>query len=364
MKKYLASLIGLALFAGISGHTTEASAFNVRFCNNVPVKWSSIPPRIRAAAVSFPAGVWRNALTESVSNWNANPSNFYFNLTYDEPGVALGNGESEAWFSSDNNILGGAPAIAYTWVSSANCSVLRESDVIFDNRVAYTPYSNKSSLLGYGGSSRPFQTTSSHEFGHALGLSHENRYYNIMGSDWTHIQTNAGLAKTYAGEDASNGAVFLYGLWSTPLNDLSVSHWKRSGSSGQYSTHSRTQIFNSSGVLLSSYNDAGEPRYYVNRGQAVQVELNYENNGAQTKTMDVGHYISANDNITTVDTLVATNPSFTLARDLPFLYRRTITIPSNLAPGKYYVGAIVDRTNIVSEQNESNNSTYIAIQVQ
>jgi hypothetical protein len=367
VKKYLAGLLGLAVLTGIMNQAPKASAYGYRNCDAVvtsdTIRWKSIPPRFRASGVSFPAGVWRNALSEAVSQWNTNPSNFYFSLTYDEPSVGRNNGENEIWFSNDDSILAGAPAIAYTWWSCNPFSIkINEADVIFDNRVAYTPYTSKSSLWGYGGSYRPFQTTASHELGHAAGLLHENRFYNIMGQDWTHIHTNAGTAKTYFGEDAANGAVFLYGLYSNPLNDLSVSHWKRTGASGEYSSHSRTQMFTSSGALLSSYNDAGEPRYYVNRGQTVQVEFTYENNGAATQNPNVGFYVSTNDNITTLDTLLS-SVGFTLGRNTPYTARNYVTIPSNLAPGKYYVGAIVDRTNAVGETYEDNNSTYIAIQV-
>lgn len=367
MKKVLFGLLSLAVCAGVINQAPKASAYGYRNCNAVvtsdTIRWKSIPPRFRASGVSFPAGVWRNALSESVSQWNTNPSKFYFNLTYDEPSVGRGNGENEVWFSSDNNVLNGAPAVTYTWWSCNPFSIkLNEADVIFDNRVPYTPYTNKSSLWGYGGAYRPFQTTSSHEFGHALGLLHENRFYNIMGQDWTHINTNGGVGKTYSGEDANNGATFLYGLYSTPLNDLSVSHWKRSGASGEYSTHARTQVFNSGGALLSSYNDAGEPRYYVARGQTVQVEFTYENNGAATQYPNVGFYLSTNDYITTFDTLL-TSAGFTLARNTPYTARNYVTIPSTLTPGKYYVGALVDRTNTTSETNETNNATYIAIHV-
>lgn len=365
MKRCLTSLIaGLALFGVVAGHPSKASAFKYYQCTTLfwsgPLKWSNNSTQMRANKTSFAPGVWRDALTESVSKWNSNPSKFFFNLTVDDPDTEVGNGENEVWFTNDDNVLNGMPAkTAISW--DIGCNVT-EVDTVFDNRLPYTPFTNKSTLGAYGGSSRPFQTTASHELGHALLLDHENRFYNIMGEDFTHLHTNAGVAKTYPGEDASNGAVFLYGLFSTPLNDLSVSHWKLSGKTGGYSLHGRTQIFDTSEAVLSSYNDAGEPRYYVNRGQQVQVELTYENNGAEKKTVNFGHYISTNQDITTFDTLIRES-SLTLGRDTPLTTRHIVTIPSSLAPGKYYIGAIVDKNNVVSEQDETNNSTYIAIEV-
>lgn len=366
MKGRLASLIGLSLFVATTGYTSDASAYGYRTCgvfSQSNVRWKDIPPRIRASGVSFStSGSFRGALTNSVSHWNTNPSKFYFNLTYDEPSVDRNNGESEIWFSSDQNVLQGAPAIAYTWRSFWDCSKITEADIIFDVNEGYTTSTNRRSLRGYGGSNRPFQTTASHELGHALGLLHEKRFYNIMGQDWTHIHTNNGTATSYQGEDASNGAVFLYGLHSTPLEDLSVAHWKWSGSSGEYSTHTRTQMYNTSGGVLSYFTNDGETTYNVNKGQQVQLELTYENNGANTKTVQVGYYISTNDFITTADIYIGEG-TYTLGRNTPFTDRTTLTIPNTLTSGKYYIGAIVDKNNVVSEQYEYNNATYIPIKV-
>ena len=365
MKRLLGSLIGLSLFAGITGYTSDAFAYGYRECgvfSKSPVKWKDVPPRLRASGVSFPAGAWRDALKDAVSRWNTNPSKFYFNLTYDESSVKRGNDESEVWLSSDDSALKGAPAIAYTWTSFWDCSKIIESDILFDSRVPYTTSTNRRLLREYGGNSRPFQTTASHELGHALGLEHENRFYNIMGQDWSHIHVNGGVATNYPGEDASNGAVFLYGLHSPAIEDLSVTHWKWSGTSGEYSRHRKTQIYNTSGAVLGSFTDDGEETYNVNRGQQVQLELTYENNGANSKTAQVGYYISTNDFITTADSFLG-EATFTLGRGTPSTSRVTLTIPSGLAPGKYYIGAIVDRNNVIGEQYEHNNATYIPIRV-
>ena len=106
-----------------------------------------------------------------------------------------------------------------------------------------------------------------------------------------------------------------------------------------------------------------EPVYRVNRGQVVQLELNYENLGRSTQTRNVGYYVSTNDLISTTDTFLGST-SMTLSRDTVFTFKRTLTIPTNLVSGvNYWLGAIVDYTGALGELNESNNATYVGIRV-
>jgi hypothetical protein len=354
------AIIGTAAALGAA----DASAYTLLYCGSTPIKWGTIPLRMRASGVGFPAGPWRDALSTVINTrWYNNPSNFYFSLTYDEPGVSLSNGENEIWWengSAAGSSVAGFPAINY---SRWNCSDARftEADVIFNNQVAYTPYMTTSSLWEYGGSSRPFQTTAMHEFGHSAGLAHTNWTYNIMGIDWTHIHSNGGTSFAYPGEDASRGVAALYGGL-TGFQDIGVVHWKYLGASGEYSSHERTRLYNGTGSLLASYVDAGEPRYYVNRGQTVQLELTGENNGGSYQNIQIGYFVSTNNLITTADRRIG-GTTFGLSPDLVYTYRATLTIPADLAPGNYWLGVIFDETGAIVETSEANNATYIPIRV-
>jgi len=363
MRSFAAMLVAAALLAGAVG---PASAYTTYTCLGDKLKWNGNTARLRPSATSFPAGsAYTAALDEAISTWNNNPSNFYFTTSYNEPSVGMGNGESEVWFSNDASILSGAPAITYTWW---NCYWLfgnhvnyTEADVIFDVNVAWSPSNTKGQLWPYGGRARPFQTTAMHELGHALGLGHENRTYNIMGEDWTHIHANGGTTKAYPGEDASHGAVFLYGLWSASPQDVGVVHWRYVGASGEYSTHARTRLFNTSGAELSRFMDAGEPRYWVRPGDTIRLELTYENNGATTQYPTVEFYLSTNDYISRSDTYLS-NTTMTLVRSTVLTTTHTLTLPSWLVPGtNYHVGALIDPTSLIGESNESNNATYIGV---
>ena len=39
--------------------------------------------------------------------------------------------------------------------------------------------------------------------------------------------------------------MYLYGLYGGTLEDLAVTHWKYSGTDGEYSTHVRTRVLDS-----------------------------------------------------------------------------------------------------------------------
>ncbi|MBV6466704.1 MAG: hypothetical protein DCC43_15565 [Candidatus Brocadia sp.] len=310
---------------------------------------------MRASAVSFPVGSsYRNALQTVENRVFENPSHFYVETLYDEPSVGFNNGESEVWFSSDSNY---SPAVTFTWYLPYPYIV--ESDVVFYNGVAYTTSMAKTNLWSYGGPYRPFQTTAIHEYGHVAGLGHEADEYNIMGADWTHIHCNGSTARSYVGEDACDGLVNLYGLATSSVEDLSVSLFKRVGSSGEYSTHAQCKMYSSTTnneLAFTTYQ--GQRRYTVAPGQVVKVEFTWENQGKTTQTRTAGWYISSNSLITTTDSRFATQ-NFTLSRGNVNTTKTTLTIPSNLTPGQtYYLGAIIDYNNGLSEIDENNNAAY------
>lgn len=362
MKKSLATLIGLALFAAIVGYASDARAYVSLKCDGKRVKWPSSPVQMRASQVGFPAGdSARDALTEAIDLFYQNPSNFWYTLTYDDPLVGVNNGETEAWWTADPNLT--TTARAFTLYNCSSGSIY-EADAVFYNGESYT-YStgNKRSLWPYGGSFRPFQTTAIHELGHTVGLQHEGDEYNVMGFDYTHIHANGSSAKAYLGEDSAYGISNIYGYYPDSYEDLSVTHWKYAGSAiDGYSVHDRTRIFDSSGNSLGFYSDSGEPRYIVNRGQTVQVEFTYENNGKNIQNTTADMYISTNDYISRSDTSLG---RYFLTIDRGNVYTSTynVTIPSNLTPGKYHVGVLLDGDRTVSEMRENNNATYIGVEV-
>lgn len=356
---------------------TPAHAYNYRVCNtpfgSAPLNLPSNSWQLKSSDVSFPAGIWQDGLNNAISQFNKNPSNFFYTRVSDTNGLNLNNGESEVWGSSDQNILQGAPAIAYSWW---NCfwffgvvADMKEGDVIFDytntatNPFEWTPTRQKNLLFSYSGSGRLLQGTAIHEFGHAAGLLHVNTEYNVMGTDFTHLSTNGITANGYIGEDTGDGLAFLYGLWAAAPQDLGVVHWYYTGASGEYSTHGRTRIFNpTTGLEVGKVISAGEPRYTVKPGKVVSAEFTFENNGRSTQSgIVVNYYVSTNDTISTGDRLIGSSV-LTLSRDNVLTTRRTLVLPTDLLRGtNYWLGAIINPAGAIAESDLSNNATYIGM---
>ncbi|MBE9214485.1 hypothetical protein IQ247_17725 [Plectonema cf. radiosum LEGE 06105] len=360
----------------------EAQAYSTSSCLGKKLKWDSNSKTLRANSKSFPAGtIWENALKTAIARLNQNPSNFNYELTTDRSSRRF-NRQSEVWGSTNNRILKGAPAVAYVrrtcyWLFGKHVK-LKELDVVFDygSPWRWDASELKSNLIGYAVRERrdplalrPFQTTAIHELGHGLKLNHVNSEYNVMGRDFEHIHVNGSQARAYLGEDAADGAVALYGTRSPARQDLGVVHWKYNSASGEYSDHTKTQLFNSANAVLSNFNDSpdnrGETRYRVNPGQQVRTEFSYENNGASTQSnVRVGFYISTNDTISTTDQRIG-GTTLDLGRGNVNTARHTVTIPSSLRRNRnYWLGVIVDENNSISENVEWNNATYIPIKTE
>ncbi|MGH9630741.1 MAG: matrixin family metalloprotease, partial [Bryobacteraceae bacterium] len=172
-----------------------------------------------------------------------------------------------------------------------------------------------------------------HEFGHVLGLGHENDAMTTMNS----VYPNSGPFGVYKewepfGNDRS-GARFLYPD-STTGTDLAASPLKRA-SAGQ------------SGLVASPDS--------ASRGSSVTIEFSFSNLGTTKQTFNIGFYLSTDNYIGTNDRLLATNTGAWCDPGFTGTFSRTLTIPSNIPPGTYYLGLRLDDRNQVPETNGGNN---------
>jgi hypothetical protein len=366
-----------AAILAVSIASEPAHAFRTRTCNTgfntVPVKMPGSSVTFRYSADSFPStGGWLDGLKYTVNQFNRNPSNFTLKLAADTTTPFLLNGESEVWGSTDQLLLHGAPAVAYSFFDCNLFSVkMNEGDVIFDftdtseRPFQWTASQQKSDLWSYTNPNgkRMMQATALHEFGHATGLLHETRFYNVMGADFSHVDTVGSTVNAYVGEDTGNGLVSLYGLWADGPLDLAVAHWRRTGDDGEYSMHGRTRILATTGIELSKSMISFEPRYNVTRGNPVRVEFTFENLGRATvSNVPVKFYISTNETISVSDREIGSVTLSSLARDTPSTLQHTVTIPADLSPNTaYWLGVMVNPGLTISENYIVNNNSYIRI---
>lgn len=67
-------------------------------------------------------------------------------------------------------------------------------------------------------------------------------------------------------------------------------------------------------------------------------------------------YLSDDDTIDTGDVVLGTFTPTLTANGEPYCPARTVTIPSETDPDVYWIGAIIDPTNYISEMTEDNNT--------
>jgi Ca2+-binding RTX toxin-like protein len=83
------------------------------------------------------------------------------------------------------------------------------------------------------------------------------------------------------------------------------------------------------------------------------------NIGTDAGASTTGVYLSTDSAITTSDTLIGSHSTPSLAAGTSDPESTSLSFPSNLAPGTYYIGALADSGNVVAESNEANNASNI-----
>ena len=101
----------------------------------------------------------------------------------------------------------------------------------------------------------------------------------------------------------------------------------------------------------------------ANAGDVISVETIATNAGtAGTGNIAIGYYISTDSNIDNSDRILTFDFfSNIVAGGSNIINSRLLTIPTNISPGSYFIGAIGDNGNVLLENDESNNTWAMPI---
>lgn len=335
------------------------------------------------------------AVLEAIERMNLNPSNFryVFGGMDNNDGVAVNNGESEIWMEDLGPGFSNNSAVEQSDSDYSPQCEATESDIIINthyrmqrppadsNKLEYS--NNKNQLFAYGGSNAHFVSTVMHELGHSAGLHHEGDVLNLMGGN-NLLVSNGESVEPYIGEDAAVGLITLFGLSVDAQEDMSVSHWrygdKIAAKDGSvFSLHHRTRIFNEknieldmdcpylnpdlNGPLIAS---CPEPTYKVHKGQAIKLELTFENAGKTTPLGITAKYYLSTDTMIDANDMLLKTKTYSIKRDnQPSTITSGLIIPNSLTSNKnYWLGCLVKPANpSLKESNEKNNAAYVGIKI-
>jgi hypothetical protein len=315
-------------------------------------------------------GAWEQdtECTTSGDKWSTSTFNYRISTTdfpssgslytgLEEAGLAWGNGSGSPIPGTDLDVYKGIDTTVTTHDPFDNANTVTLESVP-SGKIAYVTDRCSGSLqvecdvwfdhnqTWHGGIAHKQETGFSirsvfiHELGHCLGYAHENDFEDTMNSNYPLAGNTGGKADIT--ENSREGARDVYPDSSTGT-DLALSTLRKNNTTGDTSWIPHSE----GGVVEVTSAAAGSTitRAYCmhNLGTSTEYSVKYR------------IYLSTDSDIETTDTVLFTSyPS--LSPDTPYCDAKTMTIPSSTSSGTYWVGAIIDSDNSVSETSESNNT--------
>lgn len=360
-------LIAGHLLGPLRAHASEYSTCENGVIHNVLTN----PIPLRTTTDQFPPGdPYSDALAEVFHGWSTTASAMQYQCVIANPSAndnAFPNGVNEVYWTEDGldgDGGGGWVGLCLTKVSGSECAVI-ETDVVFNqvlvNFTASTDVADVPVVAGGQGATYSFQAVAYHEFGHAQGLDHTADAYSIMGLV-PHHHVNGSLAVAYPGEDAIMGSIGLYGSVPGGLNDLALAPFKRTGfDSNGYAIHDRNRVKH---VANGPGSTGSEGDDHIVPGQTVKMEVTVENMGTSAHATTIGYYLSSDSNITTGDVFLGQHALDVYPDQPTTIDSPSLALPQNLVVGQdYWLGAVIDPTQSITEASEWNNRTYIKVRV-
>ena len=308
--------------------------------------------------ISFPPGsTWERAVIYAMREFNTDipGSSWSYMWSTDYDGtVGSDDGISEVAFQTSANIGSTAPGHIKRWYeydihTETQCSLLgciitgcsfkkaiNEADVLFNSDYFWSSSleadPNASCVLNDSNSPCNLKATALHEFGHAAGLQHENRWLATMGKgNYSYYGSQRNLPMLHADDKA--GMRFLYGNGVTN-NDISVNAWKQTSTSGEYGDI---------GLI-------GQDTFVTGTNTYAFMEYTVENHGTEILQPKIGFYVYDNGwRLVTTTLLSGIQPGSA------WLVGRYVLIPNGLKRGYHTFKIVADYDNQLAETNELNN---------
>jgi hypothetical protein len=188
-----------------------------------------------------------------------------------------------------------------------------------------------------------FRGVARHEFGHVLGLCHEDRAGNVvvMNSNYT---VGGYVKPANLHWDDRNGVRTLYPAAGTE-RDLIAYMWKKTTSEileCKSSPNAPVQV-----NRIPAMATAGDP---------VTMEYSFENAGnLASGSFNIAFLLSTDNIISLSDTLIAENVGASASAHSRGTFTRTLNIPSDTPAGTYFLGICLDPAGSVPESDKGNN---------
>lgn len=326
-------ILAVVLSAGALA-APNAHAFKIlQTCWWNETNWSD-DASARLLPVSFPAShPSRNDLMVEFDRWNdMQGMSFEFDPISDDSNntFSMGNSVNEfAWHSTATD-----GALAVTTVRFDACFIdqeIEEADMVFNNTISWEFGAHDPRQVEGAAS---FRFTAVHEMGHFLGLDHEPNQMAVLLTTASGFHGGSSSFTSAPFGDDTLGARRLY-PHSNNETDFSISNFR-------WVSSDATALILPTGITT------------VRRGSNITTGFAFTNQGKTFVNFPFTVFLSTNTIISTIDRPLVSGTGFGPSGffgDFTF----QVTIPADVAPGDYFVGAIFDPANTIAEQRESNN---------